>query len=305
MHRPVAAADRQAIAGGNRLGKVRLGAVDRLGHGEPRQQRSDRSRQRATGAMRIARFDAAAGQFGDRLAIEQQIGAARSCQMPTLEQHPLRAEPVQFMDRPPHVGERRRRGSTEQYTGLGKIRCDHTCHRDEHRAQCRNRIFPQQMMAALRHHHRIQHDVAHPMMPQTLCDRRGNLRCRHHADLNRIDPHVGEYRVDLFGDESRVDGLKGSHTLRVLRRQRGDNRHAIGTERGECLQVGLDAGAAAWIRAGDGKDIGNHAATAGAASFKRGNTSVPNSRMLFSASWCVRNPDRPMKIRWPKPPSSP
>ena len=41
--------------------------------------------------------------------------------------------------------------------------------------------------------------------------------------------------------------------LRVLRGQRGDDRSAIDAERGEGLQIGLDAGAAARIRAGDGE----------------------------------------------------
>ena len=224
--------------------------------------------------------------------------------MPTLEQHPLRAKPMQVAQRSLHVGKRRRRGCANQYARLRQIRRDHPRYRHERITQRSDRVFAQQMMTALRHHHRIEHDVAHNVMSQPVRDRRRNLRGRHHADLHRVHAHIGEDRIDLLGDKCRIDRLERSHALRVLRRQRGDHRHAIGAEGRERLQVGLNAGTPTGIRTRDGKDVGDHAATAGAASFSRGNTSWPNSRRLFSASACVRKPERPMKIRWPKPPSS-
>ncbi len=39
-------------------------------------------------------------------------------------------------------------------------------------------------------------------------------------------------------------------------------------------------------------------------SLRRGSTSLPNSRMLFSDSACVMKPVRPIMVRWPKPPTS-
>src|SRR5581483_435219 len=51
------------------------------------------------------------------------------------------------------------------------------------------------------------------------------------------------------------------NAARVLRGERGDRRGAIDAERGKGLQVGLDAGAAAGIRSGDGeRDRHGHAA---------------------------------------------
>src|SRR6185312_14717039 len=47
--------------------------------------------------------------------------------------------------------------------------------------------------------------------------------------------------------------------LRVLRGERGNDAGAVDAERGEGLQVGLDAGAARGIRAGNGqRDGGRH-----------------------------------------------
>ena len=203
-----------------------------------------------------------------------------------------------------HVGERHRRGLANEHACLRQIWRDHPRYRHERVTQRSDRVFAQQMMTALCHHHRIEDDVAHAVMSQPIRDRRRDLRGRHHADLHRINAHIGEDRVDLFGDEPRIDCLKRSHTLRVLSGQRSDHGHAIRAKSRERLQISLDAGSPTGIRAGDGKNVGDHAATAGAASFSRGNTSLPNSRRLFSASACVRKPERPMKIRWPNPPSS-
>ena len=66
VHRPVPAAHRQPIARGQRGGQIRLGAPRRLDHLIPRQQCGDRRRQRAAGAVRVARVDAAGRQFDRR-----------------------------------------------------------------------------------------------------------------------------------------------------------------------------------------------------------------------------------------------
>ena len=86
---------------------------------------------------------------------------------------------------------------------------------------------------------------------------RGGLR--QHADLHRIDVEIGEHRVDLRGDEIGRHVVDAGDALGVLRGQRRDHRGAIDAERGEGLQVGLDAGAAAGIRAGDGDGDRGHA----------------------------------------------
>ena len=80
---------------------------------------------------------------------------------------------------------------------------------------------------------------------------------RHHADLDGLDVEIGEYRIDLRGDEigRHRDGCRCT-PVRVLRGQRRDHGGAIDAERGKGLQVGLDAGAAGRIRAGNGERDG-------------------------------------------------
>ena len=82
---------------------------------------------------------------------------------------------------------------------------------------------------------------------------------RQHADLHRADIEIGEHRVDLRGDEIGRHVEDGGDFLGVLRGQRGDDGGAIDAERGEGLEIGLDAGAAARIRAGDGDGDRGHA----------------------------------------------
>ena len=88
---------------------------------------------------------------------------------------------------------------------------------------------------------------------QPCDDRVDRIDARDHADLHRLHVEVGEHRIDLRGDEIRRRVVDAGHALRVLRGQRGDDGGTVDAERGERLQVGLDAGAAAGIRAGDGE----------------------------------------------------
>src|SRR5690606_23057413 len=67
---------------------------------------------------------------------------------------------------------------------------------------------------------------------------------------------VVEQGVDLRAEEVRRRVVDRRHAARVLRGERRDHADAVGSQRHEGLQVGLDAGAAARVRAGDGKDDG-------------------------------------------------
>ena len=91
-------------------------------------------------------------------------------------------------------------------------------------------------------------------------ERRGNRVDRpgigEHADLHRADVKVGEHRVHLRADEVRGHRMDAENARGVLRRKRGDDARAIDAERGKGLEVRLDAGAAARIRAGNGQGDG-------------------------------------------------
>ena len=81
-----------------------------------------------------------------------------------------------------------------------------------------------------------------------------------HAGLHGVRDDVGEDRIDLRGDELRRHLVDANHGYGVLRCERGESRHAVNAESGECLEVGLDAGAAAGVRARNREDGWRHAA---------------------------------------------
>ena len=72
-----------------------------------------------------------------------------------------------------------------------------------------------------------------------------------HPGLGGIDADVGEDRLELRDDEGRGHLVDGGDARRVLGGQRDDRRHAVRSRGREGLQVGLDSGAAATVRAGD------------------------------------------------------
>ena len=65
-------------------------------------------------------------------------------------------------------------------------------------------------------------------------------------------------RFDLLADEIRRHRQHAEHAARILGGQGGDRRRGIAAERGDGLDVRLDAGAAAGIGAGDDEDPSLH-----------------------------------------------
>ena len=81
-------------------------------------------------------------------------------------------------------------------------------------------------------------------------------RVAEHSDLHGVDPDVLRDRAHLGDDHLRRDCVDGGHADRVLRGDRGDRGHPVDAAGRERLQVGLDAGAAAGVRAGDREHAG-------------------------------------------------
>src|SRR5215204_6778780 len=93
MHGPVAAADRQAVGGGNGGGDEILGGA----HGGDeiktlRKAGGDGGRQRAAGAMGMARLDAGGRKTRFTRLLDQKIDALGPRAMAALDQHRARAE---------------------------------------------------------------------------------------------------------------------------------------------------------------------------------------------------------------------
>ena len=113
----------------------------------------------------------------------------------------------------------------------------------------------QQRIAAFRQHDGIQHHVGHPVARQPLGHGFHNIGLRQHADFGGIDTHIAEHRVELRGHKIRFDAIDRLHAAGILRHQGGDHRAAIGPQRGEGFQIGLDTGPTAGIGAGDGQGV--------------------------------------------------
>jgi len=107
-------------------------------------------------------------------------------------------------------------------------------------------------------HDRVQHDGRVLVEEvERADDGRDGLDSAQHPDLHRIDADVVDDGRHLGDDHLRRDRLDRAHLDGVLRGDGGDGGHAMHPAAREGLEVGLDAGAAAGIRAGDGEHAGN------------------------------------------------
>lgn len=75
-----------------------------------------------------------------------------------------------------------------------------------------------------------------------------------HAEFDGADAEIVEAGIDLRAQEFGGRCMDRGDAARVLGRQRGNRGQSVHAMRGEGLEVGLDAGAAAGIGAGDRQD---------------------------------------------------
>src|ERR1700722_528783 len=81
----------------------------------------------------------------------------------------------------------------------------------------------------------------------------GDLYSAQHADLNRRNSEVVKHHLDLCPNDSDWRVVDRQHPARIVRGERSDHSRGVDAERRECLKIGLNPGAAARIRAGDGE----------------------------------------------------
>src|ERR1019366_8787428 len=112
---------------------------------------------------------------------------------------------------------------------------DHAGKRDQADSEHGDRGVGDQAVAALGHHHGIEHDVLGAVADQAVGDDRGDLGGAEHPDLDRIDADVAEHGVDLLADEFGVDRTPGDNALGVLGGEGGDDRGGVGAERRDGL----------------------------------------------------------------------
>ena len=163
-------------------------------------------------AMRGAR------QVLERLGVAIDVGAVRPVEVPALEQH--RGRPERAGGRAPSPSSPSRSGGSgraEQHRRLGQVGRDHLGERHQAFADRGDGVGGEQRVAALGHHHRVEHDV--PRAVTRGARRRSPRRwppTADHADLDRIDPDVLEHGVDLVGDEGRLDAAGSRGRPRVF-----------------------------------------------------------------------------------------
>ena len=117
--------------------------------------------------------------------------------------------------------------------------------------------------AGLGDHHRVDHDrdARVEQVERRRRRRRPSPRCRACRSSPRRRRCPSATCADLLDDELGRDGLDRADADGVLRGQRRDRRHPVDAAARERLQVGLDAGAAAGVGAGDREDGGDAVAS--------------------------------------------
>ena len=148
-------------------------------------------------------------------------------------------------------------GNARQRTGLRQVGRDDDSKRKQAPDQHGDRVLAQQARARRRHHHRIDDQRDRPLREEVRDGLDGRGR-EQHARLRRVDSDVAEDGLELSEDDVGRHLVDGRHTGRVLRGQGDDRAHAVAAEMRERLQVGLDSGAAARVRAGDREAAGYH-----------------------------------------------
>ena len=205
--------------------------------------------------------DARRCQRGGAGAGDEIVGALGALPVAALDQHGAAAHREQALALTGDGAFVRGDGLVQQGGGFQQVRRDQRCLRNEFCAKRIDGFSGQQPIAGGCHHHGVEHDVLWRPPFESRGDGSDDPEIRHHADLDRADLEIGEHRIDLRGDKFRGHLMNARDAGGVLRGQRGDDGGAVDAERGKRLQVGLNAGAAGGIRAGDGERDRRHCMT--------------------------------------------
>ena len=133
---------------------------------------------------------------------------------------------------------------------LGEVRRHHRREGEKPLDQRLDGVGLEQLSTGARDHHRIDDQRYEPAF-QKIGDGLDQAGGKEHPGLRRVDADVVEDRLELRGHELRRQLVDRGDPHRVLRRQRDERGQPVTPRRGERLQVGLDAGAAAGIGGGD------------------------------------------------------
>ena len=254
-----AVAPPQLKAGPQACGEVVLRTAHRLGHLEAqRQEARDGARQRAARAMRAARLHRLTAQ-DERLVGPREKkhvgGALLPCKVAALHKDRARRGAGDDARRPRH-GRKAIGGGIDarERAGLGDVGRHHLGKRKKLGHDARGRPLLHKRRPARGHHDRVHDHMGGPMAAQPLGHHVGNLTARQHADLHRCGGDILEHGVYLVGHELRRGLLDRAHPTGVLGGKRRDCALAVEPQRGDRLEVGLNARASRGVAAGDGEN---------------------------------------------------
>ena len=139
---------------------------------------------------------------------------------------------------------------------LRHIRRDDERERQEQRAQGIDGVLREQMVAALRHHHRVDDEFVSPALAIIAATAATTSAVPSIPVFSASTPMSLTTLSNCVRDEGGRQRLDALHADSVLRRHRRQDAHAVDAEGGKRLQIRLDARAAAGIGAGDGQRAG-------------------------------------------------
>ena len=187
--------------------------------------------------------------------VDEQVDRARA--VPAGEHDRARAERQHARERAasasPVLARARRRASAGERARLGQVRREHARARQDlaRRARASASAASSRAPDSATITGSTTTGVPGGQLVERRRDRERDLGGAEHPDLDRVDADVREHRAHLREHDLRRDRMDGGDADRVLRGDRGDRARAVHAAARERLQVGLDAGAAAGVRAGD------------------------------------------------------
>ena len=139
-----------------------------------------------------------------------------------------------------------RRVETCERPGLEQVRRHDRRERKQPPEKCLDRIVLEQLRARARDHDGID-DERHRVLLEIVRDCFDQGAREEHARLRGIDADVAEHRVELPAHERRRQLVDRAHADGALRGQGHEHRRSVRACRSKCLQIRLDARAAARV----------------------------------------------------------
>jgi hypothetical protein len=233
--------DRKRCSRGGAPGSL----LETLASGEQRGQRRGMGAPRAVGRRNLMPLDPhlemaeAVEEVIDRLAVAAG------------DDHRRRSESVD------PLGQLALRSLARELLCLGKVGGDDRGQREEQADQRLDRVLLEQPRPGARDHHRID-DERTGMRREHIRHDLDQRSREQHPRLGRVGAEVVEHRFQLGAHELGRKLVDGVHADGVLGGQRDDRAHPVGARGREGLQVGLDAGASAGVRARDRETSRHH-----------------------------------------------